>query len=151
MNLIGIHQIFFKITSTEEEYRTSSIFNRYINIVESRVPNAPPKIQCTYIFEINDFDRETEKNSIGLAHDLMVDRLIRKVRVKRTRSGFTTYTDKKHHGISTDLLERKWGIVLENAKQNLQSTTQDNVRSALKPLTCRYRTYLLSQRLRRLS
>ena len=77
----------------------------------------------------------------------MVDILISKVRVKRTRSGFVTYTDKQHHGISTDLLARKWGIVLDKAKLTLKSTTQDNVRSALKPLQRRYRTDFLSQRL----
>ena len=65
----------------------------------------------------------------------MVYILINKVRVRRTRSGFATYTDKQHHGISTDLLAIKWGIGLDKAKQTLQSTTQDNVRSALKPLT----------------
>ena len=40
---------------------------------------------------------------IRLAHYLMVDILISKVRFKRTRSGFATYTDKKHHGISADV------------------------------------------------
>ena len=89
--------------------------------------------------------------SIGLAQDLMVERLISKVRVKRTRSGFTTYTDNQHHEISTDLLARKWGLVIDKTKQTPQSTTQDNVISALKSLTWRYRTYLLSQRLRRLN
>ena len=69
--------------------------------------------------------------------DLMVDILISKVRVKRTRSGFVTYTDTQHHGISTDILARKWGIGLEKAKRTPQSTTQDNVRSEPKPLTRR--------------
>ena len=74
--------------------------------------------------------------------------LIMKVTVKRKRNGFTTFTDKQQHGISADLLARKWGIVIDKAKQTLQSTTQDNVRSALKQLTRRYRKRLLSQRLR---
>ena len=78
-----------------------------------------------------------ENVSIGMAHDLMVDRLISKVRVKRTTSEFATYTDKQHHGISADILAREWGIGLEKAKRNLQSTTHDNVISALKPLTWR--------------
>ena len=50
----------------------------------------------------------------------MVDILISKVRVKRTRSGFATYTDKRHHGISADRLARKWGIGIEKAKPNIQ-------------------------------
>ena len=84
---------------------------------------------------------------IGSDQDLMVDRLIRKVRVKRTISGFTTYKYKRHHGISTDLMARKWGIGLDKAKHNLQSTTQDNVISDLNPLTKKYRTDYLFQRI----
>ena len=81
----------------------------------------------------------------------MVDRLIRNVRVKRKISGFATYIDKRHHGISADLLERKWGIGLDKSTRKIQPTTQDNVRSALKLLTWRYRTDFLLQRLRRLN
>ena len=64
---------------------------------------------------------------IGLAQHLMVDRLISKVEVKITISGFATYTDKQHHGISAGILARKWGIGLDKANQTLQSTTQDNL------------------------
>ena len=42
--------------SIDEEYRTSSNFNRYINIVKSRVPIAPPTIQCIDDLMINLFD-----------------------------------------------------------------------------------------------
>ena len=49
-----------------------------------------------------------EKFYNGLAQYFMVDRLIIKVRVKRKRSGFANYTDKRHHGVSADLLARKW-------------------------------------------
>ena len=73
----------------------------------------------------------------------MVDILISKFRVKITRSGFTTYTDKRHHGISVDLLTRILRIGLDKANFTLKPTTKDNVRSALKPLTQRCRTYLL--------
>ena len=85
--------------------------------------------------------------SIGMSQDFMVDRLIIKVMVKRTRRGLATYTYKRRHGTSTDILAIKWGFGLDKAKHTLQSTTQDNVRSALKPLTRKYRTDLLSQRL----
>ena len=34
----------FEISSMEEDYRTSSKFHRYINIVESRIPSAHPTI-----------------------------------------------------------------------------------------------------------
>ena len=71
--------------------------------------------------------------SIGVAQDLMADRFIGKVRFKRTRSGFTTYTDKRHHGIISDILAIKWGIGLDKVNRALQSTTHYNVRLALKP------------------
>ena len=58
----------------------------------------------------------------------MLDRLIINVRVMRTRSGYATYKNKQHHGISTDMLETKMVIVIEKANINLQYTTQDNVR-----------------------
>ena len=86
--------------------------------------------------------------SIGMAQDFMVDRLISKVRVKRTGSGFATYTYKRHHGISAGILARKWGAGIDNTKRNLQSTIRDNLGSDLKPMTRRYRTDVLSQRLR---
>jgi len=49
------------------------------------------------------------------------------------------------------LLSIKWGIGREKAKTTIKNTTQYNVRSALLPLTRRYRTDLVSQRLRRLN
>ena len=101
------------MSSMEEEYRTSSNFHLYINITKSRVPCAPTTIQCIYDSGIHEFDRAMENISIGLAQDLMVGRLIIKVRVKRTRSEFATYTDKQQHGISADILARKWGIGID--------------------------------------
>ena len=71
--------------------------------------------------------------SIGLAQDLMVDILISKFMVKITRSGFAISTYKRQHGISADLSASKYGIRLNKENRTLQSTTQDNVRSALKP------------------
>ena len=131
----------------DEEYRTGSNFHCCINIVEIRVPCAPKTIQCRYDLVMNAFDIEIDNFSIGIAQYLMVDRLIIKVRFKRTRSGSSTYTDKKHYGIGADILAIEWGIRPDKANHTLQHTTQDNVRSALKPLTRRYRIDLLYQRL----
>ena len=107
----------------EDEYRTSSNFHGYINIVESRVPSAHPMIQCRDDSEIHEFDRAMKNVSIGMAQELMVDILISKVRVNRTGIDFVTYTDERHHGISTDILARKWGIGIDKSKWTLQSTT----------------------------
>ena len=94
--------------------------HRYINTVESRVPCTPPTIQFRDDSVIHDFDRSMENVSIGLSQDLMVDRLISKVRFKRTISRYATYTDKRHHGISADLLEIKWRIGIDKEKRTLQ-------------------------------
>ena len=92
-----------------------------------------------------------ENVSIGTAQDFMVDILISNVRVRITRSGYATYTDKRQRGISDDLLARKLFILLDKDNHTLKSTTQDNVISALMPITRRYRTYLLSQSLHQLN
>ena len=101
----------------EEEYRTSSKFHRYINTVDRIIPGAPPTTQCRDDLGLHDFDRAMEFFSIGLSQYFMVDRLIINTRVMRTTSGYASYTDKRHHGISTDMLARKWGIGLEKAYQ----------------------------------
>ena len=102
----------FGISSMEEEYRTSSNFHWYINIVESKFPYAPPTIQCRYDSVIHEFYIAMANVSIWMAQYLMVDRLISKFRVNRTRSGFAAYTAKRHHGISAGILAIKWGMVL---------------------------------------
>ena len=81
----------------------------------------------------------------SLSPDILVDRLQCDVSIKET------YTMDRHHGINADLLATKWGIGLQQARDNLTCTTQMNVRSAILPLTRQYRTDLLSQRLKRLS
>jgi len=60
-------------------------------------------------------------------------------------------TSERPHGVDASLLSLKWGIGLEKAKNTVQNTTQLNIRSAILPLTRRYRTVLSSQRLRRLN
>ena len=63
---------FFEMSSMEEEYRTSSNFHLYINIVESRVPCAHPTIQCRDDSGIHEFDRVMVHVFIGVAQDLMI-------------------------------------------------------------------------------
>ena len=42
----------------EKDYRTSSKFHCYINIVESIIPSAPPNIECKDDSGVHEFDRE---------------------------------------------------------------------------------------------
>ena len=88
---------------------------------------------------------------IVISQKLMVSILISNVRVRRTRSGLATYIDKQHHRISTDIFSQLWGIELDKENFTIQSTTQENVRSALKPLTWWYRTDFLSHIICRLN
>ena len=60
-------------------------------------------------------------------------------------------SNKRHHGTDPNFLSGKWGIGLKKARDAIKKTTQLNIWSALLPLTQRYRTDLLSERLRRLS
>ncbi len=62
-----------------------------------------------------------------------------------------TTTENRHHGATPDLIANKWGISIDKAKQTLKATTQLAIRSADAPLKRRYRTDLMSQKLRRLS
>jgi len=63
----------------------------------------------------------------------------------------STITSDRHHGPDPKLLSEKWECSLETAKATLKATTQLNLRSAVAPLTRRYRTDLLSMKLHRLS
>ena len=77
-------------------------------------------MKCRDNLGIHEFDIAMKNVFIGLAHDLVVDRFISKVRVKRKSSRFAIYTDKQHHGISADLLERELGTVLDKANRTIQ-------------------------------
>ena len=57
------------------------------------------------------------KFSIGISQNLMMNKLISIIRVRRKRSGYATYTDKQQHRISADILARKWIIGID--KQEL--------------------------------
>ena len=81
----------------------------------------------------------------------MVDRLIRDISVYMTKKVYAKITNERHHSVILELLARKWVIGLEKGNETLKATNQDCIRSDLIPLTRRYRTYLISQRLRILS
>ena len=66
--------------------------------------------------DIHEFDRATVNLSIGLAHDLMVDRIIGNIRVSMTKKGYATITTERHHSVTTELLAMKWGIGLEKER-----------------------------------
>lgn len=61
------------------------------------------------------------------------------------------FTSERHHKVSVDNLARKWMIGRKRAKATIQATTQEAIRSALHPLTRRYRTDLMQMKHRRLN
>ena len=65
--------------------------------------------------------------------------------------GTNTMTKERHHHIHPSVLSQKWGCGLITAKNTLQGTTQLGVRSAIGPLTRRYRTDLLQLHYKRLN
>ena len=114
----------FKILSTEEEKR-SNIFNlSSTNQVRSKTPYAPPVTYIQDKMAIHDFDRAMLYVSIGLAHYLMVGRLIWIIRVFMTKNGYATVTNERHHSVPPELLARKWGMVLVKAKETMRTTNQ---------------------------
>ena len=68
---------------------------------------------------IHDFDRAMVNVSIGLAQDITVDRIIRNIRVSITKKGYSTIKNERHHLVTLELLEGKWGILLEKEKETL--------------------------------
>ena len=61
---------------------------------------------------IHDFDIAMVNVSIGLSRDIMVYRLIGKIRVPINKKGYTTVTNEGRHSETPELLVRKWGIGL---------------------------------------
>ena len=142
----------FNISSMEAEKSNNiGLTTRIICQMHGHSPSAPPVTHIQDDLAIHEFDRALADVSLGLAQDLMVDRLISNVRVSSTTQGYATFTNDRHHGTKPELLAQKWGIGLERAKSTLKCTTQHSIRSAILPLTRRYRTDLMSQRLRRLT
>ena len=53
----------------------------------------------------------------------MLDRIIGDIRVSMTKKGCATKKNERHNLVTPELLGRKWGIGLENAKEVLKATT----------------------------
>ena len=65
--------------------------------------------------------------------------------------GASLFTSNRHHTISPEMLARKWGCGLNTARNTLAGTTQLGVRSAIGPITRRYRTDIVQLHYRRLN
>jgi hypothetical protein len=89
------------------------------------------------LFDTNDVE-------IGLAQISSVYSIIEMaeaIGTQRILSAANTFVSQKRHSqISPDQLSERWNIGLNQAKKTLQVTTQKGVRSAILPLSRRYRT-----------
>ena len=89
------------------------------------------------LFDANDVE-------IGLAQISSVYSLIEMaeaIRTQRILSAANTFVSQKRHSqTSPEQLSERWNIGLTQAKKTLQVTTQKGVRSAILPLSRRYRT-----------
>ena len=142
----------FQVSSMRAGYSNDShLSTRNICQVQYQTPSSAPVTIFEDDAEIHKFDRAIANVSLGLNQDTLAERIIANINVKRTRDGYSTITKDRHHGISPELIARKWGIGIDKARKTLQCTTQHSIRSAILPLTRRYRTDVMSQRLRRLS
>ena len=65
--------------------------------------------------------------------------------------GKNILTSDRHHEITPEMLSRKWGCGLKTARATLDHTTQMAVRSAVGPLTRRYRTDIMQLHYKRLN
>ena len=81
-----------------KEEQRRNVFNlKLINQVRSQTLCAPP---VTYIQDdmvMHDFDRAIVNVLIGLAQDIMVNRLIGNMRVSMTKNGYAEITNKRQH------------------------------------------------------
>ena len=68
---------------------------------------------------IYDFDIAMVNVSIVVAQSITVDRKRGNIRFYMTKTLYATIKDEKHHSVTLELLERKWGICLGNSKETL--------------------------------
>ena len=132
----------FHICAMEEEQHGNFNMSRSIRQI-SMHPSLPPITETRTDVHFGEFDRLISSVNLNLTNHLQ-ESITKQAKVK------AAYSEKRHSGVSAEELSRMWGIGLSKAKATLEATTQENVRSAILPLTRRYRTDLMSQKLKRL-
>ncbi len=111
---------------------------------------------------IGEFDTAMLSISPSLCHETFVQRAINSATVSlppalpprsttRISPTDSAITNDRHHPLTPASLAKKFGIGLNTAKQTIKVTTQLGVRSAVHPLSRRYRTDFWSNRHRRLN
>ena len=83
--------------------------------------------------------------------DLLPEDSVDRAAVKVPKRVFTVRSDERHFKASPDALFRKWNIGLEAARNTSRVTTQVGVRTAVRPITRRFRTDMMTLKYRRLN
>ena len=78
---------------------------------------------------------------------ILATRLISEVQVRDV----SMVTEERHHTLTPEALAQMWQCGLKTARATIKATTQLGIRSALHPLSRRYRTDIMSQNLTRLN
>ena len=98
--------IHFNVSSMQAGVQ-DNISWRSISVAQSYVPAAPPITQIQDDIAIQEFDRTLASISTGLIPELLAKSISCEVKTRMTRTSFATITDKRHHGISSELLAQK--------------------------------------------
>jgi len=116
-----------EITSEEDWDPNSILFPRHQKnmVIKSIQRGTRPNLVMGY--ETQEIVRDNIHPTVEL-----VNRLVYNVQVNSTSS-------ERHHKITAEELARKWAISLKTAERTLSATTQYGIRSAIMPLSKRYR------------
>ena len=146
----------FTQRSSEEEAHTRMVSSIKIN--QETIHCDPDEPQC----EFN--DPESDKLLVGISSSLtletMLPRILSSVRVATylpenqgtdSRKVSAIGSKTRHSIVSPEELSRKWRVGINTARETLKATTQRGIRTAVHPLTRRYRTDHFSLRYRRLN
>ena len=96
-----------------------------------------------YIQDGND-NRYLSGISTALTDETLLPRMISNVNIAKIAS------KTRHSDISPESLSRKWRIGLETSRATLAQTTQQGIRTAIRPISRRYRTDLQSKKINRI-
>ena len=91
-----------------------------------------------------DEERKLSMISTALTDETLLPRIVSNVMIDGLRNVFTAASKDRHSDISPESLSRKWNIGLRTAKQTLEKTLQQGIRSAVHPITRCYQTDVMT-------
>ena len=122
-----------------------------VNVQSILIPDTPYCFSHTnkYTYDVNDDSDWIYLHDIDPLLANLDDRLIKQVAQDMQESDYQperiparrTFIDRERHRLHTaQSIAEMWNIGLQKAKQTIEASTQNGIRSALMPLTRRYRS-----------